>query len=99
VFSNNATNGIFGDAQTASLVNVFVWDSHISMNGGAGVKAGNAGNPGVTGITLNQNQIDRNTGNGVSITAPGVVNTFGNNSILGNGTDGCGGCNPVGPGA
>lgn len=99
VFSNNTTNGIFGDAQTASLVNVFVWDSQISMNGGAGVKAGNAGNPGVTGITLNQNQIDRNTGNGVSITAPGVVNTFGNNSILGNGVDGCAGCAPVGPGA
>jgi hypothetical protein len=77
VFSNNATNGVFGDAQTASLVNVFVWDSQ----------------------TLNQNQIDRNTGNGISITAPGVVNTFGNNSILGNGVDGCAGCNPVGPGA
>lgn len=99
VFSNNASNGIFGDAQTSSLVNVFVWNSHISLNGGAGVKAGNAGNPGVTGITINQNQIDRNTGNGVSITAPGVVNTFGNNSILGNAVDGCAGCNPVGPGS
>lgn len=99
VFSNNTTNGIFGDAQGAGLVNVFVWDSHISVNGGAGVKSGNAGNPGVSGITLNQNQIDRNTGNGVSIAGLGVINTFGNNSILGNAVDGCGGCNPVGPGS
>ncbi len=99
VFSNNTTNGIFGDAQAASLVNVFVWDSMISMNGGAGVKSGNAGNPGVTGITLNQNQIDRNTGPGISITAPGVINSFGNNSILGNSVDGCPGCLAVGPGA
>lgn len=99
VFSNNTTNGIFGDAQAATLVNVFVWDSQISMNGGAGVKSGNAGNPGVSGITLNQNQIDRNVGNGISITAPGVVNTFGNNSILGNAVDGCAGCLPVGPGS
>lgn len=99
VFSNNTTNGIFGDAQAAALVNVFVWDSQISGNGGAGVKSGNAGNPGVTGITLNQNQIDRNTGPGVSITAPGVINSFGNNSILGNSVDGCPGCLSVGPGA
>ena len=99
VISNNTSNGIFGDAQAAALVNVFVWNSHISVNGGAGVKAGNAGNPGVTGVTLNQNLIDRNIGAGVSITAPGVVNSFGNNSILGNSVDGCPGCLPVGPGS
>jgi len=99
VFSNNTTNGIFGDANAAALVNVFVWDSQISMNGGAGVKSGNAGNPGVTGITLNRNQIDRNTGPGISITAPGVINSFGNNSILGNSVDGCPGCLSVAPGS
>ena len=99
VFSNNTTNGIFADANQAHLVNVFVWDSQISLNGGNGVRAGNAGNLGTSGVTLNQNQIDRNTGNGVLISTGGVVNTFGNNSILGNGVDGCGGCAPVGPGA
>lgn len=99
VFSNNTTNGVFADAAAAPLVNVFVWDSQISMNGGSGVRAGNAGNAGVSGVTINQNQIDRNTGNGVLISTGGVVNTFGNNSILGNGTDGCAGCSPVGPGA
>ena len=99
VFSNNTTNGVFADAAGAALVNVFVWDSQISMNGGAGVRAGNAGNAGTSGVTLNQNQIDRNTSNGVLISTGGVVNTFGNNSILGNGTDGCAGCLSVGPGA
>lgn len=99
VFSNNTTNGIFADAAGGALVNVFVWDSHISMNGGSGVRAGNAGNVGTSGVTINQNTIDRNVGNGVLISTGGVVNTFTNNSILGNGTDGCAGCLPVGPGA
>jgi hypothetical protein len=99
VFSNNTTNGVFADAAGSALVNVFVWDSQISMNGGAGVRAGNAGNVGTSGVTINQNQIDRNTSNGVLISTGGVVNTFGNNSILGNGVDGCAGCAAVGPGA
>ena len=99
VFSNNTTNGVFADAAAAALVNVFVWDSQILGNGGNGVRAGNVGNVGTSGVTLNQNQIDRNTGNGVLISTGGVVNTFGNNSILGNGVDGCAGCLSVGPGA
>jgi Right handed beta helix region len=99
VFSNNTTNGIFSDAAAAPFVNVFVKDSQISLNGGAGVRAGNAGNLGTSGVTLNQNQIDRNTSNGVLISTGGVVNTFTNNSIIGNGTDGCVGCTGVGPGS
>jgi parallel beta helix pectate lyase-like protein len=99
VFSSNTNNGIFSDAAGSALVNVFVWDSQISHNGGAGVRAGNAGNVGVSGVTINQNQIDRNTSNGVLISTGGVVNTFGNNSILGNSVDGCAGCTAVGPGA
>ena len=98
VFSNNSANGIFSDAADASLSNVFVWESHISMNGQNGVRAGNAGNVGTSGATINQNAIDRNTGNGVLVSTGGVVNTFTNNSILGNGTDGCPGCTSVGPG-
>jgi parallel beta helix pectate lyase-like protein len=98
VFSNNTTNGIFSDAAGANFSNVFVWDSQISMNGANGVRAGNAGNLGVSGATINQNRIDRNTANGVLVSTGGVVNTFTNNSILGNGTDGCPGCTAVGPG-
>jgi len=98
VFSNNATNGIFSDAAGGNFANVFVWDSQISLNGGNGVRAGNAGNVGISGVTINQNMIDRNTGNGVLVSTNGVVNTFTNNSIIGNGTDGCPGCTGVGPG-
>jgi len=98
VFSNNTTNGIFSDAAGSNFSNVFVWDSQISMNGGNGVRAGNAGNVGTSGATINQNMIDRNTGNGVLVSTGGVVNTFTNNSIIGNGVDGCPGCAGVGPG-
>ena len=98
VFSNNTANGVFSDANGAALVNVFVWESHISFNGQNGVRAGNAGNAGISGVTLNQNAIDRNTANGVLVSVGGIVNTFTNNSILGNGTDGCPGCAAVGPG-
>jgi hypothetical protein len=99
VFSNNTVNGVFSDAADASLSNAFIWDSQISMNGANGVRAGNTGNLGVSGATINQNQIDRNVGNGVLISTGGAVNTFSNNSILGNGTDGCAGCTAVGPGS
>lgn len=101
VISNNTTNGVFSDATAAGangLANVFIWDSQISMNGANGVRAGNAGNLGVSGVTINQNIIDRNTANGVLVSTGGVVNTFSNNSMLGNGTDGCPGCSLVGPG-
>jgi hypothetical protein len=99
VFSNNTTNGIFADAAAAPLVNVFVMDSQITMNGGAGVRAGNAGNLGVSGVTIGTNLINRNVSNGALISTNGVINTYGNNSILGNGTDGCAGCTSVAPGS
>jgi hypothetical protein len=98
VFSNNTTNGIFSDAAGSNFSNVFVWNSQISLNGANGVRAGNVGNVGISGATINQNLIDRNTANGVLVSTGGVVNTFTNNSIIGNGTDGCPGCTGVGPG-
>ena len=100
VFSNNLTNGVFGDALGANASAIFLWESQISNNGAAGVRAGNAGNAGTSGIQIAQNQINANVGAGVVISTGGVVSTFSNNSILGNaGGDGCGGCAPVGPGA
>jgi Right handed beta helix region len=98
VFSNNTTNGVFIDAAAAQFSFVSVWQSQISMNGANGVRAGNAGNLGGSGGEISQNQIDRNTSNGVLVSTGGVVNTFTNNSIFGNGTDGCPGCTSVGPG-
>ena len=97
VFSNNTTNGVFADA-TASAATIRVWNSLISTNGGNGVRAGNVGGGG-SGVEIGQNQINHNTGNGVLIGTGGAVETFGNNSIRGNGTDLCAGCSPVGPGS
>ncbi|PWT92761.1 MAG: hypothetical protein C5B55_05705 [Blastocatellia bacterium] len=98
VFSNNSTNGIFVDAAGANFAFVSVWSSQISVNGGNGLRAGNAGNVGGSGAELSQNQIDRNTSNGVLVSTNGAVNTFTNNAIFGNGTDGCPGCTNAGPG-
>src|SRR2546423_9957333 len=98
VFSNNTTNGIFVDAASAPLSFVSVWESQISMNGANGLRAGNAGNVGGSGAEISQNQIDRNTSNGVLVSTGGAVNTFTNNAIFGNGTDGCAGCTNVAPG-
>jgi len=95
-FSNNTTNGVFADA-TSAFATIRVWNSDISLNGGNGVRAGNAGG-GVSGVEIGQDQINHNTGNGVLIGTGGVVETFTNNSIRGNGTDGCVGCSGVGPG-
>ncbi len=96
VFSQNTQNGILSDA-TAAFSTVRVWNSSISLNGQNGVRAGVAGG-GVSGAELGQNQINHNTGNGVLVGTGGVVETFGNNSIRGNGTDGCPSCTAVGPG-
>ena len=97
-FSNNTTNGVFVDAAGSNFATARIWNSDISSNGGNGVRAGNAGNVGGSGVEIGQNQIDLNVGNGVLISTGGVVETFTNNSIRGNGTDGCAGCTGVGPG-
>jgi hypothetical protein len=97
VFSNNTSNGVFVDG-TSALSVVHVWTSQVSLNGTNGFQAGNAGNTGSSGLTIAQNMIDRNGGFGVTTGTGGAVATFSNNSIIGNGTDGCAGCIPSGPG-
>ena len=99
VFANNTNQGIFADAVGSNFSAVSIWDSQISVNGSHGIQAGNAGNVGSSAVQISQNQIDRNTGAGVNISTGGVVNTFTNNSILGNvGGDGCTGCANSAPG-
>jgi hypothetical protein len=99
VFSLNTTNGVFVDAVSSGFASAIIWNSQISLNGGNGIRAGNAGNIGSSGVEIALNQINRNVGNGVLISTNGAVDTFGNNSIRANGTDGCVGCTPVGPGS
>ena len=96
VFALNTANGVFADAVSGVAV-IRIWASQITGNG-TGVRAGNAGNAGIPLVEIAQNQIDQNIGNGVLVTAPGIVETFTNNSIKGNGTNGCTGCTGTGPG-
>jgi parallel beta-helix repeat protein len=99
VFSNNTSNGVFSDGATAgTFASVMIWANQISLNGGNGCQSGNAANAGSSGLTIAQNQIDRNAGFGVTTGTGGIVETFNNNSVLHNGTDGCAGCMNVSPG-
>lgn len=98
VFANNSTNGVFCDAAGSIFAGISVSESQITNNGANGVRAGNAGNLGGSGVQLFQNQIENNTGNGVLVSTGGVVNTFTNNVILANGTNGCPGCTNAAPG-
>jgi hypothetical protein len=94
-FSLSNSNGVFVDGATANAV-VHVWQSMVTGNINNGFLVGNGGAQ--SGLFIAQNQIDRNGLFGVTTGTGGGVSTFGNNSILGNGTDGCAGCTPVGPG-
>ncbi len=98
VFSHNAANGILADAVGAGTVaHARIWASDISLNT-QGVAAGKGGNAGSSVVEIAQNQINNNTAFGANIGTGGIVETFSNNSIRGNGTDGCAGCTAVGPG-
>lgn len=100
VFSNNTNQGIFVEAVAANFSAASIWASQISLNGSHGIQVGNAGNVGSSAAQISQNQIDRNTGAGTNIGTGGSIQTFTNNSILGNvGGDGCAGCTNAAPGS
>src|SRR5215471_7909689 len=98
VFTGNSSNGVWSDgAVGGSIASVRVWESQLTHNT-QGVLAGLAANAGISRVELAQNQIQYNSGTGVVLSTGAAVDTFGNNSILENGANGCGGCTPVGPG-
>jgi hypothetical protein len=99
--SMNTNDGVFADSNASGAANtatIRIWASMISNNGSFGVLAGNGGNAGLSVVEIAQNQINNNAGNGVFLSSGGTIETFVNNSIRGNGTDGCAGCTPVNPG-
>jgi hypothetical protein len=100
VFANNTSNGAFADAVGAGTIAVArIWSSQITANGTNGVQAGNGGNAGIALIEISQNQIDQNfNGSGALVSTAGTIETFSNNSIKGNATNGCVGCTLTGPG-
>lgn len=99
VFAGNTAAGVFADNTVGgSFAVARIQRSQISGNA-TGVQAGSAAGVSASVVEIGQNQIDFNTGSGVSLQTGGAVETFTNNSILGNGTNGCVGCTSIGPGA
>ena len=102
VFAGNSSNGVLAEATGGGTIAVArVWASQISFNGSNGVQAGNGGAAGISVAEIAQCQINNNSGNGALISSGAAgtgIDTFTNNSILGNGTDGCPGCTSTGPG-
>jgi hypothetical protein len=97
-FAGNNSAGIFADNTVGgSFAVIRVQRGEITGNG-TGVQAGSGAGVASSVIEISQNIIAFNTGNGVSVQAGGTVETFSNNDIQGNGTNGCPGCTPSGPG-
>ena len=98
VFSGNSSAGLFADNVVgASFAVIRVRESQITGNG-TGVQAGSGGGVADSVVEISQNLINFNTGNGVLVSVGGLVQTFSNNDIQGNGTNNCPGCTPSGPG-
>ena len=97
-FAGNTAAGIFANNTVGgSFAVIRVQRSQITGNA-TGVQAGSGAGVGASVVEISQNIISFNTGNGVSVQASGIVETFQNNDIQGNGTNGCPGCTNSGPG-
>lgn len=96
VFAGNSQAGVFADNTVGGNFAV-VRVARSQMTGNAtGVQAGSGAGVGNSVVEIGLCQIDFNSGNGTSIQASGSIETFGNNSILGNGVgNGCPGCVPA----
>lgn len=86
-FSGNTSNGILSDA-TVSVMRAS--NSQIHNNGTNGVSASGGG------VVMINNDDIFNNNQGVLVSG-GEVDTFGNNRIAGNNTNGCPSCTAVGP--
>jgi hypothetical protein len=97
-FSGNSAAGVFADNTVGgSFAVIRVQRSQIQGNA-TGVQSGSGGGVASSVVEISQNLINFNTGNGVLVSTGGSVETFSNNDIQGNGTNGCPGCTPSGPG-
>ena len=97
-FSGNTSVGVFADNTVGGSFAVIRVNRSQVQGNNIGVQAGSGGGVASSVIEISQNLINFNTGNGVSVQAGGTVETFTNNDIQGNGTNGCPGCTSSGPG-
>lgn len=95
-FSANTSNGVQIEGLTAGRTATANLDScQVTNNGGFGVVAGNASALATSTARLSNLLIANNIANGVALQATGVVETYLNSMIRGNGINGCVGCTPV----
>ena len=87
-FSGNSTNGVLADGSTG-VANIS--NSAINNNASNGVNSAAGGF-----IRLNSCDIGNNVGSGALVSG-GTIETFSNNRVFANGTDGCVGCTPKTP--
>jgi hypothetical protein len=99
VFSSNTAAGVFADNTVGGAFAIARVHRSIISSNQTGVQAGSGAGVSASTVEISANQIDFNVGVAVSIQSGGTIDTFNNNSILGNGTNGCAGCTNVSPGA
>lgn len=87
------TTGVHSEAQTAGQqAQINVEHSVLTHNTGAGVQAGGGLAVAVSILRISDNQITNNGGTGAFASANGTLETFMNNEIRANATDGCPAC-------
>ena len=88
-FSGNTSNGVLADGGTGVIR---IANSLISNNSANGVNGGSGGV-----VSINNCDIHNNTLSGAVVGVGGEVDTYSNNRIFANGTDGCPSCTPRTP--
>jgi hypothetical protein len=83
-FSGNTSNGVLADGNTGVIR---ISNSSIDNNATNGVNGGSGGV-----VSINNCDIHNNGGSGALVSGGGEVDTYGNNRIFANGTDGCVSC-------
>jgi hypothetical protein len=96
LLSGNSSFGILAEALTAGRpAQVNVEHSTITHNANKGIQAGSAAALASSIVRISENEITNNTNEGVLVSTNGVVETYQNNKIRGNGTNNCPFCTNV----
>jgi Right handed beta helix region len=83
--------GAFAEGNGAIAI-IFLKACEVAQNSSNGVQAGGGASTTLSVVRMSENVIDNNTGIGASVQANGEIDTFMNNEIVGNGTNGCPSC-------
>jgi len=95
VVSNNTLNGVFAEGIGTTAV-VDLSNCVIDSNSVSGMQAGGGVSNTASIIRINSCDIFQNGGTGALISTNGEIDSWQNNRIFSNGTDGCSGCTPKG---